>query len=80
MTPRRRNGWGGPRPGAGRPKGSGTGASPDARTHRVAVMLSQSELDRLAMLARVARKPLATYAYELILRGIRTSPRRSRPS
>ena len=63
--------WGGARPGAGRPKGSGSGPSPDARKNRVAVMLSDSELKRIHRVARRLKKPVATLAYELIAKELR---------
>jgi hypothetical protein len=68
---KKKNGWGGPRKGAGRPRGSGSGPSPDARKNRVAVMLSDSELEKLAKLAQRKRKPLATLAYEFLAGGLR---------
>lgn len=71
VTAKKRRNWGGARPGAGRPKGSGTGTSPDARVHRVAIMLSPVELERLSSLAEEAGKPVATLAYELVVRGLR---------
>jgi hypothetical protein len=63
--------WGGARVGAGRPKGSGSGPSPDARKNRVAVMLSDTELAKLAKLAARKRQPLATLAYEFLAGGLR---------
>lgn len=65
------NGWGGARPGAGRPKGSGRGPSPEARRNRVAIMLSDLELRKLARIARRRRKPVATLAYELLAKALR---------
>ncbi len=65
-------GWGGARPGAGRPKGSGTGPSPNARRNRVAVMLTDGELAKLARVSQRRGKPVATLAYELIAKGLRT--------
>lgn len=70
------------RPGAGRPKGSGNGPSPDARKNRIAVMLSDSELERLEALAGLSGKPIATVAYEFVARGLRSrarAPRHGRP-
>lgn len=58
--------WGGKRPGAGRPKGSGQGPGPYSRTHRVAVMLTDQELAVLKAKARSERLPVATVAYRLI--------------
>ncbi|MFK7896196.1 MAG: hypothetical protein AB8G23_10190 [Myxococcota bacterium] len=63
--------WGGARKGAGRPKGSGSGPSPNARKNRVAVMLSDSELKKLARLADRKGRPLATLAYEYLAGGLR---------
>lgn len=65
-------GWGGARPGAGRPKGSGSGPSPDARKNRVAVMLSDAELSKLSRQAGRKKKPVATLAYELLAKGLRS--------
>jgi hypothetical protein len=59
-------GWGGSRPGAGRPKGSGTGPSPFSRRNRVAVMLTDTELKKLRATARKARVPVSTAAYNLV--------------
>jgi hypothetical protein len=64
-------GWGGRRPGAGRPKGSGQGPSPNSRRNRVAVMFTDTELKTLNGLARKKRIPVATAAYELISRGLK---------
>ena len=72
---KKRKNWGGPRPGAGRPKGSGTGSSPDARVYRVAIMLSRADRERLASVAAGTGKPLATVAHELIVRGLRNGMR-----
>lgn len=80
LTSKNRKSWGGPRPGAGRPKGSGRGSSPDARVHRVAIMVSLAERERLKSLAKTAGQPLATFAYELVLRGLRSIARRPRSS
>ncbi|MFO0688527.1 MAG: hypothetical protein U0900_07455 [Myxococcota bacterium] len=75
---KKRRNWGGARPGAGRPKGTGSGSSPNARVHRIAVMLSGVDRKRLESLAEGMGKPLATVAYELIVRGLRSEPRRPR--
>ncbi len=69
----KKNGWGGARPGAGRPRGSGQGPSSTARRNRVPVMLSDAELRQLARLARQRKKPLATVAWELITEGLARS-------
>ncbi len=62
--------WGGRRPGAGRPKGSGKGPSPDSRRNRVAVMLTDVELATLRGLARKSGVPVSTAAYEFIARSL----------
>jgi len=79
VSGKKRSNWGGVRPGAGRPKGSGNGPSPDARKNRIAVMLSDSELERLETLAGLSGKPIATVAYEFVARGLRRRPRAPRP-
>jgi len=79
---KKRSKWGGVRTGAGRPKGSGPGPSPDARKNRIAVMLSDTELGRLEALAKLSDKPIATVAYEFVAGGLRSrarSPRQGRP-
>ena len=63
--------WGGRRTGAGRPKGSGSGPSPDSRRNRVAVMISDRELSKLRALAKRRRIPVATAAYRLIERALK---------
>ena len=68
-----KGGWGGRRPGAGRPKGSGQGPSPNSRRNRVAVMFTDTELKTLNGIARKKRIPVATAAYELISRGLKRS-------
>lgn len=62
--------WGGARPGAGRPKGSGRGPSPHSRRNRVAVMFTDQELRVLSGLSRRKRIPMATAAYQLIVRSL----------
>ena len=64
-------GWGGARPGAGRPRGSGQGPSEHARKNRVAVMLTDAELVKLARIAKRRNRPVATLAHELISRALR---------
>lgn len=71
MAAKKKYGWGGARPGAGRPKGSGSGPSPNARKNRVAIMLTDTELKKLNRLASRKRTPLATLAYELLARGLK---------
>ena len=63
--------WGGARPGAGRPLGSGTGPSPDSRRNRVAVMFSDAELRVLKRIARTQKQPLSTAAYSIIEKRLR---------
>lgn len=46
--------------------GSGTGPSPDSRRNRIAVMLSDKELQTLKTLAKQKKLPLATAIYEFI--------------
>ena len=67
-----KRGWGGARPGAGRPKGSGSGPSPHARRNRVAIMLTDAELAKLRRIAGRKGRPVATLAYELMARGLRS--------
>ena len=57
---------GGPRKGSGRPPGRGPGPSPDARRHRVTVLLSDAELAILRDLAEERDLPLGTAAYDLL--------------
>lgn len=78
MSTKNRKGWGGARPGAGRPKGSGRGPSPLARKNRISVMLSDPELAALEALARDAGKATASFAYELLARALRGRVRRAR--
>jgi hypothetical protein len=63
--------WGGRRPGAGRPKGSGSGPSPDSRRNRVAVMLRDTELAALEKLSKKKKEPVATTAYTLLSNGLK---------
>ncbi len=67
---RRKAGWGGARPGAGRPRGSGPGPSADARRNRVAIMLSDLEVARLERIARRRKLPLATLAHALLRQAL----------
>lgn len=62
--------WGGRRPGAGRPKGSGNGPSPNSRRNRVAVMFTDTELKTLKGLAKKKGVPIATAAYGLIAKPL----------
>ena len=63
--------WGGARPGAGRPLGSGTGPSPDSRSNRVAVMFSDTELRTLKKIARSQGQPVSTAAHAIVERRLR---------
>lgn len=70
----RHSGWGGKRPGAGRPEGSG--AEPEkARRNRIAVMVTDGELEKLLRMAHSNRVPLATCAYQALAAGLRTGKR-----
>ena len=63
--------WGGSRPGAGRPPGTGTGPSKDARINRVVAMLSNDELKTLQKHAKRQKLPLGTAAYQIIAKALR---------
>jgi len=63
--------WGGKRKGAGRPKGSGTGRSPEARYNRVAVMFNNAEIQKLRELAGKKGVPVSTLAYDLAAKGLK---------
>jgi hypothetical protein len=65
------NGWGGRREGAGRPPGTGTGPSRDARINRVVAMLSNDELKKLQKHAKGAGLPLGTAAYRILARSLK---------
>lgn len=67
---KRKGTWGGRRPGAGRPKGSGKGPSPDSRRNRVAVMLTDVELKSLQSQARKRGLPVSTVAYQHIAKAL----------
>jgi hypothetical protein len=67
----RKSGWGGSRPGAGRPPGTGTGPSKDARINRVVAMLSNDELKTLQKHAKRQKLPLGTAAYQIIAKALR---------
>lgn len=62
--------WGGRRPGAGRPKGSGKGPSPNSRRNRVAVMLTDTELRTLKTNAKKQGVPVSTAAYQFIAKSL----------
>ncbi len=66
---RKQSGWGGARPGAGRP--SGTGNPESARRNRVVVMVTDRELAHLKRMADREEIPLATWAYEVLARGMK---------
>jgi hypothetical protein len=70
-TGKKKGTWGGARPGAGRPLGSGQGPSPDSRRNRVAVMFSDTELRKLKTLARISKQPVTTAAYAIIEKKLR---------
>ena len=72
MAAKKKYSWGGARPGAGRPKGSGSGPSPTARKNRVAIMLTETELAKLIKVSKRKKTPAATLAYELLAKGLRT--------
>jgi hypothetical protein len=67
----KKSGWGGSRPGAGRPAGTGTGPSKDARINRVVAMLSNDELKTLQKFAKRQKLPLGTAAYQIIAKALR---------
>ena len=68
---KKKSGWGGRRKGAGRPPGTGTGPSKDARINRVVAMLSNDELKTLERHAKRRNLPLGTAAYQIIARALR---------
>jgi hypothetical protein len=70
MAAKKKGTWGGRRKGAGRPVGTGTGPSKNARINRVVAMLSNSEHSKLAIRANRADLPLGTYAYRIIARSL----------
>lgn len=72
MAAKKKSSWGGARSGAGRPKGSGAGPSPNARKNRVAIMLADSELEKLSRASKKKKIPQATLAYELLAKGLRS--------
>lgn len=69
-TRNKTGGWGGRRPGAGRPPGTGTGPSKHARINRVVAMLSNDELKTLQKHAKKEKLPLGTAAYRIISRSL----------
>lgn len=68
---KKKGAWGGARRGAGRPKGSGSGPSPDSRRNRIAIMLSDVELRSLLAIARAKDLPPSTAAYSLLKHKLR---------
>jgi hypothetical protein len=70
MAAKKKGTWGGRRKGAGRPVGTGTGPSKNARINRVVAMLSNDELKKLTKRAGMAGLPLGTYAYRIIARSL----------
>lgn len=66
MAAVRRTGRGGPRPGAGRPRGP----SGEVRRNRVVLLLTDSELSKLECLARERDLPIGTAAYEIVGRAL----------
>jgi len=68
---KKKSSWGGRRPGAGRPKGSGSGSSPDLRKNRVAIMFTDTEVSKLQVVAKKQKIPVATAAYNLIARSLK---------
>lgn len=71
QSAKKKSAWGGRRPGAGRPKGSGSGPSPNSRKNRVAVMFTDTEVRKLESLATKKKIPVATIAYNLIARSLK---------
>lgn len=61
---------GGPRVGAGRPRGSGRPPE-EVRRNRVVVMLRDAEMAKLERLAEARELPLGTMAYELLAPALR---------
>ncbi len=70
-TLRKKTQWGGRRRGAGRPTGTGTGPSKDARINRVVAMLSNDELKILKAHAKREKLPLGTAAYRIIAKTLK---------
>ena len=71
MARTKKSGWGGSRRGAGRPKGSGSGPSPNACVNRIAVMLTNVELAKLERIAKRKKMRVSTLAYRLLADGLR---------
>ena len=64
-------GWGGSRPGSGRPVGSGTGPRKGSRTNRVVAMLDDVQLKKLTRHAKKTKQKVGTAAYSIIARSLR---------
>ncbi|MEZ7981120.1 MAG: hypothetical protein QMC74_15675 [Myxococcota bacterium] len=50
--------------------GSGSGPSPNARKNRVAILLTDTEFEKMTLLCSKKDKPVATLAYELMAKGL----------
>lgn len=59
--------WGGPRLGSGRTRGP----EENVRRNRIAIMLTDAELERLKGLAEQQRLPLGTVAYNFVAKGLK---------
>ena len=70
MAYRKKPGWGGPRKGGGRPKGSGLPIE-QIRRNRVVVMLTDAELARIKRIAHDEDLPVGTALYEICKRSLR---------
>jgi len=66
----KKSGRGGPRRGAGRPKGP----EEEVRRNRVVVMLTDAEMAKLHQLAEAKALPLGTVAYQIVARGLARQP------
>lgn len=62
VTAVKRTGRGGPRLGAGRPRGGGTGV----RRNRVVIMVTDAELAKLQRLAEEKGLPIGTVTYQIV--------------
>lgn len=66
----KKQGWGGRRAGAGRPKGSRRATGTKARINRVVVMLDEDDYRVLERQARRTKLPLGTAAFELMHKAL----------
>jgi len=66
-----KNGWGGRRAGAGRPKGTGRSLTTKARVNRVVVMLDEDDYRMLERQARKTKLPLGTAAFQLMHKALK---------